>query len=33
MSYSSAEGRTQLLDVVGQAADHLATALGLLSGA
>jgi hypothetical protein len=33
MSYSSAEGRTQLLDVVGKAADHLATALGLLSGA
>jgi hypothetical protein len=33
MSYSSAQGRTQLLDVVGKAADHLARALGLLSGA
>jgi len=33
MSYSSADGRTQLLDVVGKAADHLAAALGLLSGA
>jgi hypothetical protein len=33
MSYSSPEGRTHLLDVVGKAADHLAGALGLLSGA
>ena len=33
MSYSSADGRRQLLDVVGKAADHLAAALGLLTGA
>jgi hypothetical protein len=33
MSYSSADGRTQLLDVVAKAADHLSVALGLLSGA
>jgi hypothetical protein len=33
MSFSSADGRAQLLTVVGQAADRLAVALGLLSGA
>jgi hypothetical protein len=33
MSFSNAQGRTQLLDVVAKAADHLAVALGLLSGA
>jgi hypothetical protein len=33
MAFSSAAGRTQLLDVVAEAADRLAVALGLLSGA
>jgi hypothetical protein len=33
MAFSSADGRTQLLAVVGEAADRLAVALGLLSGA
>jgi hypothetical protein len=33
VSFSSAEGRTQLLQVVGGSADRLAVALGLLSGA
>jgi hypothetical protein len=33
MPFSDAEARAQLLDVVGQAADHLSSALGLLSGA
>ncbi len=33
MSFSSAAGRTQLLAVVAEAADRLAIALGLLSGA
>ena len=33
MSFSAADGRTQLLEVVGRAADHLSVALGLLSGA
>ena len=33
MSFSAADGRTQLLSVVGDAADRLAVALGLLSGA
>ena len=33
MSFSAADGRTQLLAVVGEAADRLAVALGLLSGA
>jgi hypothetical protein len=33
MSFSSADGRTQVLEVMGAAADRLAVALGLLSGA
>jgi len=33
VSFSSADGRTQLLQVVGESADRLAVALGLLSGA
>ncbi len=33
MSFSNAAGRTQLLRVVGECADRLAVALGLLSGA
>lgn len=33
MSFSNAAARTQLLEVVGTAADRLAAALGLLSGA
>lgn len=33
MSFSSADARRQLLDVVGAAADRLAVALGLLGGA
>jgi hypothetical protein len=33
MSFSAADGRTQLLKVVAEAADRLAVALGLLSGA
>jgi hypothetical protein len=33
VSYSSADARVQLLDVMGKAADHLAEALGLLGGA
>jgi len=33
MSFTSADGRAQLLEVIGAAADRLSVALGLLSGA
>ncbi len=33
MSFTSADGRAQLLDVIGAAADRLSVVLGLLSGA
>ncbi len=33
MSYTSAQGRQQILDAMASAADHLAVALGLLGGA
>ncbi|MGO9488014.1 MAG: hypothetical protein ACLQBB_03170 [Solirubrobacteraceae bacterium] len=33
MSYTNADARGQLLGVVGEAADHLSTALGMLAGA